>query len=284
MTLLLDAGVPVRLDAVRAAPRMPLLRDPRVRSVPWTDLRRPTRSQTVRELFLTAPWLGASLWFASRGELAPAAASSFMFFLTGIRQAHGAQHYTLGLSRRATERAMFVLSALMLGSMHAVQVTHVRHHARCLADDDEEGFTARLPWWGAVLAGPLFSARIIDAGLRRGTPRQVRWIRAELGVTVALLAAAAVLPVPLALAYHLGAMCAGHALTGFFLVWTVHHDCDGVTQVARTLRRRLATLVSCSMFFHLEHHLFPDVPTCNLAELSRRLDRAAPELQERRVF
>jgi fatty acid desaturase len=31
------------------------------------------------------------------------------------------------------------------------------------------------------------------------------------------------------------------------------------------------------MFFHLEHHLFPQVPTARLHILARRLDAAEPE-------
>jgi fatty acid desaturase len=42
--------------------------------------------------------------------------------------------------------------------------------------------------------------------------------------------------------------------------------------------------ISFEMFFHLEHHLFPKVPTCHLPRLAERLDQAAPELQARQVF
>jgi fatty acid desaturase len=38
------------------------------------------------------------------------------------------------------------------------------------------------------------------------------------------------------------------------------------------------------MFFHVEHHLFPAVPTCHLPQLARRLDEAAPEFTRLRVF
>jgi beta-carotene hydroxylase len=38
------------------------------------------------------------------------------------------------------------------------------------------------------------------------------------------------------------------------------------------------------MFYHLEHHLFPAVPTCNLGKLAKRLDAAAPEWSQRQVF
>jgi fatty acid desaturase len=38
------------------------------------------------------------------------------------------------------------------------------------------------------------------------------------------------------------------------------------------------------MFYHLEHHLFPAVPTSHLPELARRLDAVAPALNSKRVF
>jgi fatty acid desaturase len=70
----------------------------------------------------------------------------------------------------------------------------------------------------------------------------------------------------------------------FFAVWTVHHDCDRSHHIARTLRGWLKNTVSFSMFYHVEHHLFPKVPTCWLHQLARRLDAVAPELQNKRVF
>jgi fatty acid desaturase len=79
-------------------------------------------------------------------------------------------------------------------------------------------------------------------------------------------------------------MATGQCLAGFFAVWTVHHDCDRAHFIARTLRGRLKNLCSFGMFYHIEHHLFPQVPTCHLAHLAERLDAAAPELQTKQVF
>jgi fatty acid desaturase len=39
---------------------------------------------------------------------------------------------------------MFVLSILMLGSMHAVRFNHLQHHRHCMGDDDVEAMGARL--------------------------------------------------------------------------------------------------------------------------------------------
>jgi fatty acid desaturase len=64
----------------------------------------------------------------------------------------------------------------------------------------------------------------------------------------------------------------------------VHHDCDRWQQIARTLRHRLKSAVSFGMFYHLEHHLFPRVPTCHLPALAERLDQGIPELPRKQVF
>ena len=86
------------------------------------------------------------------------------------------------------------------------------------------------------------------------------------------------------LIYHIIAMTIGQCLSGFFAVWTVHHDCDRSHYIARTIRNPYKAFVTYNMFYHVEHHLFPSVPTCHLPELAKRLDGAAPELKSKLVF
>ena len=63
----------------------------------------------------------------------------------------------------------------------------------------------------------------------------------------------------------------------------MHHDCDH-HQLARTQRGWWKTALTYQMFYHVEHHLFPAVPTPRLPELAERLDRALPQLQQHQVF
>ena len=78
---------------------------------------------------------------------------------------------------------------------------------------------------------------------------------------------------------------AGQCHTAFFAVWTVHHGCEAARgPIARTIRGRVKAVISYDMFFHVEHHLYPAVPTRRLPILARRLDAVAPELAVRRVF
>jgi len=261
-----------------------LLRDARLKQVQWRDLVSLTPLETAAELAHPVPWLAASLLLAGLGWWPLALPCSFMFFLTGLRQVHNAFHYALGLPRAATEAAMFVLSVLMLGSMHAVQVNHLRHHRFCLTAQDVEAMSARLPAWRAILIGPWFPLRLHHTALRVGSAGQRRWIVAELAANAAWIGVVfGMLRWP-ALEYHVAAMAIGQCLTAFFAVWTVHHDAESRPVPARTIRDRLKARLTYSMFFHVEHHLFPAVPTRHLARLARRLDAVAPDLGELRVF
>ena len=267
-------------EAAHVRPR----NDPRLRDIPWTDLLSLRRHEIAHELTLSLPWLLASL-AAAQWRLYPLALlASFMFFLTGLRQVHNAYHYALGVPRAATEWVMLALSVLMLGSMRAVQVNHLRHHRYCLGGEDIEAMSARLPAWRALLLGPWFPLRLHHAALQVGSPRQRRWIGVELlanAVWIALVFAVFEYRV---LEYHIMAMPLGQCLTAFFAVWTVHHDCAGGVFPARTIRNPLKARLTYAMFYHVEHHLFPTVPTRRLAILARRLDRVAPDLGALKVF
>lgn len=261
-----------------------ILRDPRLRMVRWRDLVQLDRRAILHELMLPIPWLASSMILAQWGYPIPALFLSFIFFLTGLRVVHNAFHYALGLPRLLVELLMTTLSVLMLGSMHAVQFNHLQHHKHCLGENDVEGMCARFPWWQALLIGPWFPIRMHLHSLMVGNRRLRCWVLFELSLNVlVLLLAFACWDIP-ALRYHVTVMTLGQCLTGFFAVWTVHHDCDRSHHIARTLRGWLKNAISFSMFYHVEHHLFPRVPTCHLHELARRLDVAAPELQEKQVF
>lgn len=250
-----------------------LRRDPRIKAVEWHDLLELSPGQKARELGLSLPWLLGSLTAYHFSLLVPGLLGSFFFFLTGLRQTHGAQHYSLGLDRRIQDGLLFSLSVLMLASMHAIQVTHMHHHRHCLDEDDVEASTSKLPWWAAILAGPGFIVRLHIEAWRLAKPKKRVWIVAELLAIAAWLAAVFVVLDLAALRTHALAMIVGECLTGFFAVWTVHHDCDPEGQFARTQRGPLKNLISYEMFYHLEHHLFPAVPTPRLP--SRRSSESA---------
>lgn len=261
-----------------------IMADERVRAVQWRDLRALSRAESVSELLLPLPWLALSLWLAHADAYAWALPASFMFFLTGLRQVHDSYHSNLRLSRRGDDLVMLAQSLLMMSPLHAVKISHLRHHRLCMAEGDVEARGARMSALGAIAFGPLFPVLLVREAFRIGPARDRRWVKAELAAIalwVALVFGTLDWP---ALRYHVLVMGVGECLTAFFCVWTVHHGCDREHFIARTSRRRLWNTVFYDMFFHVEHHLFPGVPTRHLRRLATRLDAAAPELRGKDVW
>lgn len=255
-----------------------------LRPVAWRDLVPVTRVEIVAELLLPAAWLAASLLVARLGWYLVALGLSFMFFLTGLRIVHNAFHGALGLPRRWNEVVLWMMSLIMLGSMHAVRFNHLRHHRLMLEAEDVEGRSAAMPAWRALLFGPAFTLLLHTTALGKGTKQLRATVWGELVINAAWIVWVFGVSGSSVLRYHVMAMTAGHCLTAFFAVWTVHHHCDRTHYLARTLRGRVRNAITFDMFRHIEHHLFPAVPTRHLAKLSERLDLAAPDLKRKMVF
>jgi fatty acid desaturase len=252
--------------------------------VPWRDLVAVRSHEVIGELLLPSTWLALSLIAAWRGWYVVALCLSFMFFLVGLRVVHNSFHHALGLPRWADGALLWAMSLIMLGSLHAVRYNHLRHHTLMLGEGDVEGRSAEMTWWRALLYGPAFTFLLHFTALRRGAPRLKIIVIAQLGLSAAWIVFVFRFSDISLLRYHVTAMTAAHCFTAFFAVWTVHHHCDRTHYLARTLRNRVKNAITFDMFRHIEHHLFPAVPTRHLAELSVRLDRAAPELKQRIVF
>lgn len=254
-----------------------------LKQVDWRDLVRYQPYEIYRELTLPLPWLVLTWWSAAQGWYGLTLLGSFYFFLTGLRVTHNAFHYALGLPRFVTDCVMLALSVLMLGAHHAIQVTHQRHHRYCLQEGDIEGNIARHSLKTALIYGLLHPWHIHRAGWQYGTAKQKRWIQIELAANLLWLALVVWSGILFLQIFSL-LMLVAYALSGFFAVWTVHHDCphDHWNQ-SRTLRSRWKNLICYQMFLHTEHHLFPQVPTCHLPELAKRLD-VAGYAQHRMVF
>ena len=250
----------------------------------WRDLAVLRAWEVWAEIARPAPWLLLSLGLAGCGWWIAALPFSFYFFLCGLRQCHDCFHGNWGVARGVADGMLAVLSVLMLGSMHAVRFNHLRHHTDCLGADDVEALSARMSGLRAILFGPRFPLLLHRAAWRGAPWRQRRWIAAELSLNALWLTLVFALLDCAALRYHTLAMGAGQCLTAFFAVWTVHRDCRGSLASARSLRNRWKSLVAQDMFFHVEHHLYPRVPTRRLPELARRLDAACPGLKLPSVY
>ena len=262
-----------------------------IAAVEWQDLQQLTRSQVAYNLILPYSFLLLSWWFASQSWYLLACAASYLFFAAAFRQAHDGYHHSLGTGKRMTTGLLLLLSMLLMTSLHSIRATHMAHHREPLGDNDIEGSLAKVSWWQALLGGISYRFDIYRQGLRLSSRRNQNLAWLEFSLIALIIMAALVLtvfPVDIysiltqVLMYHLLTMMLANASVGIIAVWGVHHDCDET--IARTERNPLVNLVTFNLLYHVEHHLFPTVPSNHLPELAKRLDAAAPQLTKAHVL
>ena len=258
------------------------MRHPSLANIEWQDLRQLSLGETVYNIFLSLPFLLLSWWSAWQGWWLLALVATFFFFTAALRQAHDCYHRTLGVEKLATETMLFFLSITMLCSTHAIRHTHLNHHRDPLGDSDVEGNWARLPWYQAILGGGIFSIMIQGFGLTHGSRRNRMLVGFDLLLIFAVIATAFITMHPV-LIYHVLVMILANIMVGFFAVWSVHHGCDDVVY-ARSERHPLINLLTFNLLYHIEHHLFPAVPTNHLPILAKRLDATAPQWTQQPVI
>jgi beta-carotene hydroxylase len=200
----------------------------------------------------------------------------FLIFVAIVTVTHDVVHGSLGLGPVQTEWALFVFGAVLLESGHAYRTTHLQHHANFPGPDDPEGDPARLTFWRAVLQGPVFLPRLWWWAWQRNRnrPDQRRWMLLEAAWALAVPTAGILLwPwTPAVLVYALLAIV-GSWVYPLLTVYLPHHD-YGDTPLTQTgsLRGRIIPALFLELTYHLEHHLYPTVPSHHLPELSRRLE------------
>ncbi|HEY7225818.1 MAG TPA: fatty acid desaturase [Micromonosporaceae bacterium] len=198
----------------------------------------------------------------------------FGIFVAIVTATHDVVHRGLGISERQTSVWLFLLGLLLLESGHAYQMTHRQHHRLFPSPEDPEGYPANLSLFGAVLYGPVFLVRLWCWSLVRAGWRSRCWLVAEAAAPVLAVAGGIALwPVtPYLLGYAVMAIV-GSWVYPLLTVYLPHHGYgDEPLSQTRTLRGRVIPAIFLELTYHLEHHLYPQVPSHNLPELARRLE------------
>lgn len=254
-----------------------------IREIKWKDL----KSLSVREMLIenniSLPWLLISLFLAWHGFYWVALPFSCFYFLTALRQVHNGFHNALGTGKFLTWLSMYLNSILMMTSVHAVKFNHLRHHKYCLSEEDYEGKSASMTWYKAILYGPQHLFLIHWVTFKKAGKNYRKNMFLEL-LSILTFAGIVVYFRLNVLIYHIFFMLAGELLMAFFAVWTVHHGTHEDPGFARTQRGFWKNKLTFSMFYHMEHHLFPAVPTIKLPELAERIDQALPDLDKKQAF
>ncbi|MCB0826000.1 MAG: fatty acid desaturase [Armatimonadetes bacterium] len=199
-----------------------------------------------------------------------------MVFSACSTSTHDVVHRSLGLTARQTEWLLCLLGLPVLESGHAYRLTHLNHHKRFPHDDDLEGEAAHMPIWKVILVGPLFLPKLWLYGWQaaKDRPDQRRWLILEaLFPIVGVVCGWLLLPVTSGLL----AFSVTVLLSSFFYpLFAVHlphrHFEEPRVKQAWTCRGRWIPRIFLPLAYHLEHHLYPLVPSHNLPKLAERLE------------
>jgi beta-carotene hydroxylase len=228
-----------------------------------------------RALSLAVPFLLVIGFFAfARLRLWPASigCTALLTFLTYGSISHDLVHGTLALPRVLNEVLLCAIELMTFRSGHAYRFAHLHHHAHFPAADDLEGAAAGMSWWRALLDGVTLQPRLWAFAFERSRNRL--WIGGEcLAIVLVLMASIAAIPWTTVPATYAALMVLGSWLFPFITSY-IPHDPNGDTALTRTrlFRGRILSIVALEHLYHLEHHMYPQVPHHNWPELARRLD------------
>jgi len=228
-----------------------------------------------RVVTLSAPFALAALFFlfAARGLwIGSLVCAMLITFLTYGSISHDLVHRNLRLPRALNEILLCAIELITFRCGHAYRIVHLYHHAHFPDADDIEGSASRMTWWRALLDGPILQPRLLWFALRSGRDRA--WIVFE-AITVMILFAVCVALIPITIipAAYAALVIAGSWCFPFITAY-LPHDPNGESELTQT---KLFRGVGYSVFalehlYHLEHHLYPQIPHHNWPELARRLD------------
>jgi len=194
-------------------------------------------------------------------------------FFTYGSVSHDLVHRNYKLPHWLNHLLLSIIELLCLRSGHAYLKAHLHHHRRFPHDDDIEGHAAKLGFFRALLHGILFQHRILFWALKKDSAHRF-WILFEGTVLYSLMLVAAML----AFSYPAFAIYAVLIHVGGwiipFMTSYIPHDANGTDEISQTrlFRGKLFSILALDHLYHLEHHLYPQVPHQNWAELAKRLD------------
>jgi len=197
---------------------------------------------------------------------------------------HEGVHGTLS-PRPWWNRTLSIACALpVLQNYSAYKVLHLKHHHHLGQEGDPDHYANYTSWtwlefamhWGRLIIGyPVYIVAIPILGFRQGTSSARRWIVFEVFLLV-LLIAGAMLALPWTWLLHgwLIPMVIINTLVnirGMSQHTFLEHQSDTVLGTRSILTNRITAFFMCNENYHLEHHLYPGVPWCNLPRLHQAL-------------
>jgi beta-carotene hydroxylase len=197
----------------------------------------------------------------------------YLSFVTYGSVSHDLVHRTLGLPRPVNEAFLSLIELLVFRSGHAYRLAHLQHHARFPHDDDVEGAAARMSLLRTIVEGLIYVPHLTLWALRRGHSRRSLVVVEVIVAAILFIACFATLPITPAPAVYATLMLMGTWVYPLVTSYIPHNPAgrSPLTQT-RLFRGKVLGMLALQHLYHLEHHLYPQVPHHHWPKLARRLD------------
>lgn len=196
-------------------------------------------------------------------------------FISNICAAHDVVHNCLKLSNRMSHCLLSLYGIIVMQSGHSFRITHLSHHRMFPSKEDPEGAASFGTVWEALKMGPFYVPRLWHWAMNRARkhPVEQAWMlwEATLGGLI-YLSALLLIPYTLAPIVYVVVMTLGAWLYPLVTAYFPHqHPGDEPVHQARSLHGKIIPWLTLGLGYHLEHHLYPRVPSSNMKMLSERL-------------
>jgi fatty acid desaturase len=209
---------------------------------------------------------------------------------------HEGHHDLLFRGRFANDLANFALCIPLLHAPSAYRVLHEFHHRYLGGPGDPDHYrnytdNARLRWvlqWVRLTMGTLVYMPLIPVvAYRRASSAERRRIAGEYAAMVSIwVVALALFPINILLqVWLLPGVLVGYISAVRALAQHALTDSDDPLLASRSVQsNRLVSFLLLNENYHLEHHLFPEVPSYNLPRLRTLLRSRLPQTVEARSY
>jgi len=210
-------------------------------------------------------WAGSREWWFLALFLA-----MVQSFFTYASVSHDLVHRTLRLPHWLNEGLLALIEGINFRSGHAFRATHFHHHRHFPDPSDLEGAAARMSWWQALLDGVTAQARLWWWAFSHSSGGGRVWIVIE---ALLVLAGAVVCLFSETGRVYLAVILAGSWIFPLMTSYLPHDaGTDDPERQTRLFRGRVIRWLFFDHLYHLEHHLYPQVPHLRWPELAKRLD------------
>lgn len=199
----------------------------------------------------------------------------YLSFATYGSCCHDLVHANFGMARNACHLWLSFIEILLMRSGTTYRITHLNHH-HFYPDfhKDPEGRASYYSFFRALLEGPIFHPKLILWTLKNSNNKTRYWVFIELVLICLfwLLGIFTFKHFPALLIYQV-LITLGSWIIPLITSYLVHSPLQ-INPIKQTkiFRGRLLRIIALDHLYHLEHHLYPQIPHCRWFQLATILN------------